>query len=218
MYYRSVQKFTAQEASELKIQPLVDWIDVKKSQQQRLFTLFLICSVILHLCFLFYQKNKPIILGAAPISDAPISLKINLSKPVIIPRKEPLKKPIKKNPLKKKEKVAEVKPVEEIVKKDEPVAQTQQSTTRPFDSVIANYIQPQYPRMAIRRGLTGIVVLTLWIKNNGEVKKVELTKSSGHESLDQSALDAVKKWRFKDMNSLSQNLYKVEKRIVYQIN
>ena len=194
-------------------------VDLLKAQQKRLFSIFLIASVCVHLVVFFYQNRKDIHLSVAPLADAPLSLKINIRKPVIIPKKKPVKKVVKKDPFKKKE--IEKKVVKETPKKEtveEPVAATPQTTTKSFDSVIANYTQPRYPRMAIRRGLTGVVTLTLWIKHTGEVDKVELTKSSGHTSLDQSALDAVKSWKFKNLTADVGTTYKVEKRIVYKIN
>ncbi len=184
-------------------------VELKKAQQKKLFSIFLITSICVHLVVFFYQNRSAIHLSVAPISDAPLSLKINIQKPVVIPKVEPVKKVVKKDPFKKKEenKVVKETPKKEIV--EEPVPSTPQTTTKSFDSVIANYTQPHYPRMAIRRGLTGIVTLTLWIKHTGEVDKVELTKSSGHDSLDQSALNAVKTWKFKNLTADIGATYKV---------
>ena len=215
MYYRSPPKFTAQ-AFDGAIAP--NHLEMNKAAQKKLFKTFLVVSVLMHLFALFYHNRKSIQLSAAPLSDAPLSLKINIRKPIMQPKIKPIKKVVKKDPFKKKEAVKDLE--KELPKKvaEEPIATTPQSTTRNFDSVIANYIQPRYPRMAIRRGLTGIVTLTLWIMNNGNVAKVELTKSSGHTALDKSALSAVKQWKFKNLVSVEDSVYKVEKRIVYKIN
>lgn len=193
-------------------------INMKKNEQRKFFFIFLAASLIFHLTVLLYQNHKTIYLDAAPLSDAPVSIKINIRKPVITQKVEPVKKVIKKNPFKKRE--IQKKVTEETPKKvvEEPISTAPQTTTKSFDSLIANYSQPHYPRLAIRRGLTGIVTLTLWIKGDGNIDKVELTKSSGHKSLDQSALNAVKLWKFKSLAQSSGNLYKVEKRIVYKIN
>jgi len=216
MYYRSTPKFTAQ-AFDGAIAP--SHLETNQAAQKKLFKTFLVVSVLIHLFALFYHNRKSIHLNASPLSDAPLSLKINIRKPVMQPKVQPIKKVVKKNPFKKKEAVKELeKEIPKKVAEEEPMAATPQSTTRNFDSVIANYIQPRYPRMAIRRGLTGIVTLTLWIMNNGNVAKVELTKSSGHTALDKSALNAVKQWKFKNLVSVEDSVYKVEKRIVYKIN
>ncbi|MAF77574.1 MAG: hypothetical protein CME60_05375 [Halobacteriovoraceae bacterium] len=200
-------------------------LNLKRKKDNRIFIAFLLISLVVHLLVLFYQNQKSITLRAAPISQAPLSLKINMRKPVIIPQKKPLPKVVKKNPFKKREKIKKEELVKKPVKKEvaeQPVPTTPQTTTKAFDSVIANYVQPHYPRMAIRRGLTGIVTLTLWIKDNGQVDRVELTKSSGHKSLDHSALEAVKRWQFKNLMAShgheQSQIYKVEKRIVYKIN
>ena len=214
MYYRSTPKFTAQAFNGATA---ATHLEINKAAQKKLFKTFLVVSVLIHLFALFYHNRKSIHLNASPLSDAPLSLKINIRKPIMQPTIQPIKKVVKKNPFKKKE-VVKQKEIPKKVADQEPIATTPQSTTRNFDSVIANYIQPRYPRMAIRRGLTGIVTLTLWIMNNGNVAKVELTKSSGHTALDKSALSAVKQWKFKNLVSVEDSVYKVEKRIVYKIN
>ncbi len=55
---------------------------------------------------------------------------------------------------------------------------------------------PLYPASAIRAGHTGTVVLSLEILENGRVGQIQVLQSSGHESLDQSALREARKWRF----------------------
>jgi protein TonB len=40
------------------------------------------------------------------------------------------------------------------------------------------------------------VILKVEVLPNGHVGRIELKKSSGHESLDRSALHAVRQWRF----------------------
>ncbi len=201
------------------LENFVDLVDIKRNEQKKLFTIFFISSLLIHIAVLLYQNQEAIHLNAAPLSNAPVSIKINIRKPVIVPKVQPVKKVVKKDPFKKRERKEKiVKEVPKKVVEQEPLPTTPQTTTKSFDSVIANYSQPHYPRLAIRRGLTGIVTLTLWIKGNGNVDKVELTKSSGHKSLDQSALEAVKQWKFKNLAASSTQLFKVEKRIVYQIN
>lgn len=56
--------------------------------------------------------------------------------------------------------------------------------------------KPDYPRIAKRHGYEGLVVLNVFVMESGSVGKVELKKSSGYDVLDNSALDAVRKWIF----------------------
>lgn len=63
----------------------------------------------------------------------------------------------------------------------------------------ADYLRnpaPAYPALARRLGHAGKVLLHVFVDGNGRPQKVEIKKSSGHPRLDQSALDAVRRWRF----------------------
>jgi len=53
----------------------------------------------------------------------------------------------------------------------------------------------EYPAIARERGWEGTVTLRIELLKNGRVGEVEVTKSSGHPSLDASALESVKRWR-----------------------
>lgn len=55
---------------------------------------------------------------------------------------------------------------------------------------------PAYPLAARRRGVEGTVLVRAEISAGGECQRAELKKTSGHEMLDQAALEAVKKWHF----------------------
>jgi TonB family protein len=56
--------------------------------------------------------------------------------------------------------------------------------------------KPLYPLEARKKGYEGDVLLGVEVLPNGEVGQIEVKKSSGYEVLDQSALSAVKKWKF----------------------
>jgi TonB family protein len=55
---------------------------------------------------------------------------------------------------------------------------------------------PLYPEIARVRGYEGIVLVSAEILPNGRVGKVKIRKSSGYAILDQSAIQAVKPWKF----------------------
>lgn len=56
--------------------------------------------------------------------------------------------------------------------------------------------RPQYPSMARRLGQEGTVVLEVVVSTEGLAKSVRIQESSGHELLDQAALQAISKWKF----------------------
>ncbi|MBI5063722.1 MAG: energy transducer TonB [Desulfatitalea sp.] len=55
---------------------------------------------------------------------------------------------------------------------------------------------PVYPSAARRRNLQGTVLLEVLVDREGQAAKVEVLRGSGHEMLDRSALDSVRRWRF----------------------
>jgi TonB family protein len=57
--------------------------------------------------------------------------------------------------------------------------------------------RPDYPDSAKRRGQEGLVVLRVVVDQSGHPMKVTLKESSRVAILDESALKAVKKWKFK---------------------
>lgn len=56
---------------------------------------------------------------------------------------------------------------------------------------------PDYPRLSVRRGETGRVIVRVLISPSGSVDQVSVRKSSGHSRLDDAALQAAKSARFK---------------------
>ena len=56
--------------------------------------------------------------------------------------------------------------------------------------------KPNYPRTARKRGYEGEVKLKVFVLENGKVGEIVVARPSGHEILDQSALEAVKNWIF----------------------
>ena len=56
---------------------------------------------------------------------------------------------------------------------------------------------PEYPRASKRLNESGTVMLRLYIDERGLPATVQVSRSSGSSRLDDAALAAVKKWRFK---------------------
>ena len=59
-----------------------------------------------------------------------------------------------------------------------------------------NNPKPEYPTIAIRRQWEGRVMLKVFVLANGTAGEVRVATSSGHEVLDEAAVDAVRRWRF----------------------
>ncbi|MFZ3186337.1 MAG: energy transducer TonB, partial [Pseudomonas sp.] len=55
---------------------------------------------------------------------------------------------------------------------------------------------PRYPAQARRRNQQGVVMIEVRLDERGEQRELKLLRSSGVDSLDQAALDAVAVWRF----------------------
>lgn len=55
---------------------------------------------------------------------------------------------------------------------------------------------PEYPRSARRRGDEGTVVLRVTVSATGLPQQIQIRSSSGFQTLDQAAVDAVEGWRF----------------------
>jgi protein TonB len=56
--------------------------------------------------------------------------------------------------------------------------------------------QPSYPSPARRRNQQGVVLLEVRLDERGQQRRVNVLRSSGVDSLDRAALEAVAKWRF----------------------
>jgi len=63
-----------------------------------------------------------------------------------------------------------------------------------FDRKVKSKVQPTYPEIARKLGLTGTVKLQVVVAPNGSVKETKVI--GGHPILVTAAVDAVKKWKF----------------------
>jgi protein TonB len=57
-------------------------------------------------------------------------------------------------------------------------------------------VRPAYPDAARRMGIEGTALLKIRILEDGAVGEVHITRSAGHSSLDEAAVEAVRRWRF----------------------
>lgn len=65
---------------------------------------------------------------------------------------------------------------------------------------LVQYLEPialEYPRLSKRQGESGRVVIRVYIDEAGSAKQAQVNRSSGHQRLDDAALAAVQKARFK---------------------
>lgn len=79
-------------------------------------------------------------------------------------------------------------------------SQSKGATSQPIlvdkPTFVSQPTQPRYPRSAQRRGIEGAALYEVWLDENGNQIKHVLLESSGAESLDASALRAIKQWQF----------------------
>lgn len=73
----------------------------------------------------------------------------------------------------------------------------QEPLTEPsFGAAYLRNPPPTYPGVAQQRGWQGTVLLKVHVLASGRPDHVGLASSSGHDSLDDAALEAVTNWRF----------------------
>lgn len=72
----------------------------------------------------------------------------------------------------------------------------EQFTEANFRANYAHNPKPEYPSIAKSRGWQGKVMLRVQVSAEGLSDAVAVEQSSGHEILDESAVEAVKQWRF----------------------
>ncbi|WP_407333825.1 TonB family protein [Enterovibrio sp. 27052020O] len=140
-----------------------------------------------------------------PVLDKPIAKKTKTKEHKPVQKKTP--KPTEKaNPLEKTHPQEKAKPLDKAKPIEKPVDTVSNSAMnqakdsapvmveRPQFKVRPS--QPTYPRMAMRKGMQGNVLIEVWLDESGNQIKQALVKSSGFDLLDSAAISAVKKWRF----------------------
>ncbi|NOU21270.1 MAG: energy transducer TonB [Methyloglobulus sp.] len=152
---------------------------------------------------------------AAPTAAAPEAVKPEPPKPKVKPIKKP--KPIKKVKSEIKKRVVKEEPKEEkpqpvsapvkAVPQNNPVVGTKAdsksmrsesgkiSQARAFVAYLNNP-KPNYPGIARSRHWEGTVLLRVYVTPDGHCGNLNVAHSSGHDVLDESAISAVRNWRF----------------------
>lgn len=69
-------------------------------------------------------------------------------------------------------------------------------TAANFQANYGSNPKPEYPGIATRRGWEGTVRLLVKVTAEGNSEKVSVQRSSGHDVLDEAAVEAVEKWKF----------------------
>ena len=82
-----------------------------------------------------------------------------------------------------------------------PVTGTEAASTAPlqaadFRAASLGNRPADYPRLARQRGWQGQVVLKVRVSASGKASDILVETSSGHELLDEAAIEAVRSWRF----------------------
>lgn len=67
--------------------------------------------------------------------------------------------------------------------------------------------------IARMRKLEGVTLVQYTISTTGEVSEAKLLKSSGHSTLDNQAVDVIKKWKFKPLK----NEVTYEKEVIFRL-
>jgi len=80
---------------------------------------------------------------------------------------------------------------------------------RNLSASAVQYLEPlqvEYPRLSKRLGETGVVMLRVFIDEAGRVREAQVSRTSGHPRLDDAAIAAVQKARFKPPSENGQAL------------
>lgn len=118
-----------------------------------------------------------------PVIDTPSP--VVAEEPVVVPTPEPAPPQPQPQPQPK-------------VETPKPVAQPSAKPTAPMvDASHRGNRKPNYPAVSRRLGEEGVVMVRVLVKADGTAGDVRLEQSSGFPRLDQSAVDAVKRWKFK---------------------
>ncbi|GLS91071.1 hypothetical protein GCM10007916_21390 [Psychromonas marina] len=76
-----------------------------------------------------------------------------------------------------------------------------------------------YPHSAKRRNIEGIVLVEVWLDEQGKQTKQHIINSSGHQVLDKAALKGIRQWQFSRQQDSGQAIaYRVQVPINFGLN
>jgi len=78
------------------------------------------------------------------------------------------------------------------------------ASSPPNSFAITHRVDPPYPSASRRAGEEGTVLLAIVIDQDGRPLDISVARSSGYAALDESAVNAVRKWRFSTNVNASQ--------------
>lgn len=121
--------------------------------------------------------------------------KVENKKERVIPKQVQLPKPLAlADEAVAKPTVAE--PVADTRPTESPAPKTETYTEANFKANYGINPKPVYPPLAVNRGWEGKVLLRVSVSAEGTPLSVSIHQSSGHELLDDAAVEAVEKWKF----------------------
>jgi protein TonB len=143
------------------------------------------------------RRTQPVISRQQPVVRRTIPSRQTYQQPIRRHTQPVVRQPIYRQPVRR------TLPITRQAVSSAPV----RTTTRPAPQASTGVVReaaplyqsnppPEYPRMAKRRGLEGLVTLEAKIDRNGRVEELRLFTGSGHSILDKAALKAVRDWRF----------------------
>jgi len=175
-------------------------------------SLLMVLVVLLHVwCALWMLEPVENMTLAQPMMMEVSMLNAPSQKPVVAPPKppEPKKTPPKKVEKKKEPVLAKPLPMaEDAIPKPsaQPVVDSRPTENKapvPETYTEANFKanygvnpKPVYPQLAVSRGWEGKVLLRVSVSAEGTALSVSIHQGSGHDSLDDAAVEAVEKWKF----------------------
>ncbi|GLK91875.1 energy transducer TonB [Pseudomonas turukhanskensis] len=154
------------------------------------------------------QQEAPVVIPEPPVVKPLIVERKVHPRPVAkaTPPKEAPRKPQPPKAALPKAVEPQAAPGPELAKVELPSAATSAGpvTPQPVREVFSSkpsYLQPprqpHYPNLAKRRNQQGVVLVEVRLDERGQQRALQIVRSSGVESLDEAALEAVADWHFR---------------------
>lgn len=156
--------------------------------REKPFQVSLCVALVLHALVLF-SANPSLLTpkSETSIASSKAKLKLNLQERKFqkTPKKKKVVKKSKKNIAKK------------VIAIEQEVSETQAAILKTkINKASMHTPKPRYPRMAIKRGIEGSVVVKILINEDGLPYDATVLKSSGFKVLDEAAVNTAMQWKF----------------------